>query len=143
MKKIVCSFVLVFMFSIFSFADYTEGIDFEISYKQKETGYSNTMHINFFTVRPPAVIAERMVINYLKAYGSRNKNKNILGSAYYSAGGRDGSYSKIKFNNSLGAYVWVSKVGRVMSFPSYMYYLKKVRGQKIQAARTATTNNNI
>lgn len=144
MKKIIFLLCLVFFLNLpsllFSQGDFSEGIDYNAVYIQRGENAADVLHINFFTVRPSAATAERIVINHLKALGQRSKNvKNIIGSAFYSANGSDGSYSKIKFGASLGAYVWVDKAGRAMTFPSYMAYLKKARDQKRAAARAGKT----
>ncbi|MDR3048448.1 MAG: hypothetical protein LBV16_01185 [Elusimicrobiota bacterium] len=136
MKKVFLSIiVLILSFSVVSFGDYVSGTDYVIDYKRKSEGMADTLHINFITTRPPAATAERLVMNHLAEYGKRVRGKNIIGSAWFSANGADGPFSKIKFNDTMASYAWISATGRVVTFSAYIAHLKKVKDNKRIAAR--------
>ncbi|MDR0822204.1 MAG: hypothetical protein LBN20_00275 [Endomicrobium sp.] len=136
MKKIIfVCLALCFTFTISAFGDYVKGIDYNANYKKKSADMADTLHIEFITTRPPAATAERIVQEQLREYGRKSSGKNIIGSAWFSVSGAEGPFSKIRFSDNLASYVWINRTGRVVSFSTYMSWLKQDRDRRRAAAR--------
>jgi hypothetical protein len=130
MKRIVLIAVLIFSFSAISFAELFEGIDYYASYQQKPQGYADILHINFITLMPSPTVVIEILQKQLEIYGTTHKNKNIVGTAWHTVSGDEKDLRKIKFSDSLGAYVWMSGQKRVVTFTNYLYLLKRERDNR-------------
>jgi hypothetical protein len=140
MKKKIFALVLTLTFStnVFCFRNFVEKIDYFVEFQEKSPEMAAVLHVNFTRVMPEPEEAEEIVKQQLKIYGNKlilqkkaivktkkeTKYKNIIGSAWYI--NEDTAIPiKIKFQKDCAAYVWLGKIKKTVTFPSYISFLKK------------------
>jgi hypothetical protein len=140
-KFSVVSLFLVLVISLvnISYANLVENTDYSVDFQEKTSDMAAILHINFISIFPDVIHAEEIVKQQLKKYGSliiknnklvstvktKKRYKNIIGSAWYRNELDPANPIKIKFKEDLGAYVWIGKTQTIVSFPTYMAFLKK------------------
>ncbi|MDR3256251.1 MAG: hypothetical protein LBT18_01115 [Endomicrobium sp.] len=143
MKKLVfvIVFTLTFIANASCFREFVEKIDYFVEFKEKSPEMAAVLHVNFISIPPESKEAEEIVKQQLKIYGNmivshnkvfaivkkKTKYKNIIGSAWYINDIDPANPIKIKFQKDLAAYVWLGKTRKIVTFPNYMYFLKKER----------------
>jgi hypothetical protein len=104
------------------------------------------LHVNFANVLPKPKEAEEIVKQQLRIHGSaivalRNnkplttvkgeiKHKNIIGSAWHYTSSTRHNPMKIKFQKDMASYVWLGKTGKIVTFPSYIQFLKNEKSNR-------------
>jgi hypothetical protein len=124
MKKMILAAILALSCFTIASAELFEGVDYYIDYKQKPSGYADTLHVNFVSLMPSPSAAAEVLRRQLAVYGGKHK-KNIVGTAWHTVTGSDQDLKKIKFADDLGAYVWMSGSKKVVPFPTYVQTLKR------------------
>jgi hypothetical protein len=136
-------FTLIFYVNTFCFKEFTEKIDYFVEFQEKSPEMAAVLHVNFTNIPEPKT-AEEIVKRQLKIHGDmlisnkkvyitlkkETKYKNIIGSAWNINESDPANPVKIKFQKDLAAYVWLGKTKQIVTFPSYMYFLKKERENK-------------
>jgi hypothetical protein len=130
MKKIILIAICLLSFAGSSFGELYEGIDYNVSYRQTPRGYADVLHVNFMSIMPNPAVAVEILQKQLAVYGSRSKGKNIIGSAWHTISGDQRDLRKMKFTETLGAYVWMGGSKRVVTFTNYLYLLKRANRNK-------------
>ncbi|MCA6084966.1 hypothetical protein [Candidatus Endomicrobiellum agilis] len=139
MKKYfsTAAFTLIFAANVFCFGDFVEKTDYFVEFQEKLPKMAAVLHVNFTRDIPEPKEAEEIVKQQLKAYGNTiaankksTKYKNIIGSAWYVNKTYSANPVKIKFQKDIGAYVWLGKTKRIVTFPDYMSFLKRERNNK-------------
>lgn len=124
MKKLILAIVLALSCLSLSSAQLFEGLDYYVDYKQKPSGYADTLHVNFISLMPSPSAAAEVLRHQLSVYGSKHK-KNIVGTAWHTVTGDERDLKKIKFADDLGSYVWMTGTNKVVTFPNYIQTIKK------------------
>jgi hypothetical protein len=129
---LIATLSLVFAVNGFCSGDLTEKIDYFVEFRDKAPGMAAVLHVNFINFMPESKTAEDIVKQQLKIYGNRLKSpgKNIIGSGWYINESDPANPVKIKFQKDLGAYVWIGRIKNIVTFPSYINFLKKSRNRK-------------
>ncbi|MDR1926244.1 MAG: hypothetical protein LBQ13_00960 [Endomicrobium sp.] len=129
---LIATLSLVFAVNGFCSRELTEKIDYFVEFKEKSPEMAAVLHVNFINFMPESKTAEDIVKQQLKIYGNRLKSpaKNIIGSGWYINEADPANPVKIKFQKDLGAYVWIGRIKNIVTFPSYINFLKKARNRK-------------
>jgi hypothetical protein len=139
MKKyfFATTLTLIFSANVFCSRDFVEKTDYFVEFQEKSPKMAAVLHVNFTSDIPEPKEAEEIVKQQLKAHGNMlaankkvAKYKNIIGSAWYVNKTYSANPVKIKFQKDLGAYVWLGKTKRIVTFPDYMSFLKRERNNK-------------
>ncbi|MDR2860539.1 MAG: hypothetical protein LBV66_01740 [Elusimicrobiota bacterium] len=136
MKKVFLTAVFIFCFSAVTFGELFEGLDYNVEYIAKPANMADVLHVNFISLMPSPSAAADIVKQQLQVYGEKQSRKNIVGTAWHTITGDEKDLQKIKFSQDLGAYVWMGRSKRVVSFTNYLYILKRERDNQRKAQRT-------
>jgi hypothetical protein len=122
-KKLILSIAILASFTVLSYADLTEGLDYTVDYQHRAPSMADTLHINFITIMPNGETVIEIMQKQLRAYGPR-ANKNLIATAYHTITGNTSDLQKIKFPDGSGAYVWLGRSKRIVKFPEYVTIMK-------------------
>jgi hypothetical protein len=132
--------ILSISINAFCFRNFKENSDYLLEFNEKPHKMASVLHIKFITIIPEPLEAAEIVKQYLEIYGNKlageksSEHKNIIGSVWY-MDEKSKEFVKIKFQKDLGAYVWIGKTKKIVTFPNYMAFLKKARKNRIVQAK--------